>query len=92
MGNSLKNKLFIEAESIQQLEEALANELINEDSVVFIKEDKSIWAKGNLYPCPYTKSEIDDLIKGTSILVDDDTLFIGNTSFNIEGETLKFNI
>lgn len=56
-------KLLVFSPTQQIFETALANEIADQFVVAFIEEPRMIWAQGIYYPCPFTKEEINNIIK-----------------------------
>lgn len=56
-------KLLIYAPTKAKFEEALANNIADQNSIAFIESPKEIWARGLYYPCPYSKDELDTIFE-----------------------------
>lgn len=50
-------------------ETQLENNNILDTSICFIQDTKQIWTHGQYYSCPYSQEEIDQLFKGSNILL-----------------------
>ena len=64
---------------------------ITDQCIVFIEETKQIWTHGQFYSCPYTKEEIDNLIKssGSNITKSDiEKVLIGNITSHTHNQYL----
>lgn len=55
--------IFIQAPTREAFEAALTDGRVSQHQVAFIEDTHEIWARGKYYPCPYTKAEIDQMIK-----------------------------
>lgn len=55
--------IFIQAPTREVFEAALTDGRVSQHQVAFIEDTHEIWARGKYYPCPYTKAEIDQMIK-----------------------------
>lgn len=62
------NAYFLKANTRAGFEKALAQGRISEEQIAFIIDTQEIWTQNKFFPCPYTKEEIDSLIRtGVSI-------------------------
>jgi hypothetical protein len=64
---------------------------ITDQCIAFIEETKQIWTHGQFYSCPYTKEEIDNLIKssGSNITKSDiEKVLIGNITSHTHNQYL----
>lgn len=57
------DKKLIHFKTRSAFDTALANNQLNSWSIVFIKDTKEIWTHDQIYSCPYTKTEIDQLLE-----------------------------
>lgn len=55
--------IFIQAPTREAFETALTDGRVSQHQIAFIEDTHEIWARGKYYPCPYTKAEIDQMIK-----------------------------
>lgn len=55
--------IFISADTRAKFEQALEDDRVSQYQIAFIEDTHEIWARGKYYPCPYTKTEIDKIIK-----------------------------
>ena len=60
----LFNKFF-NCETLDAFSLNLESGKITDQCIAFIEETKQIWTHGQFYSCPYTKEEIDNLIKSS---------------------------
>lgn len=55
--------IFISVDTRAKFEQALEDGRVSQYQIAFIEDTHEIWARGKYYPCPYTKTEIDKIIK-----------------------------
>lgn len=67
----MRKRLFVKVSTLEKFNNALQNGTIDLNSVTFIVEPKMIWAQGEFYHCPYTKTQIDTFL--TEIVQDTNT-------------------
>lgn len=86
----LFNKFF-NCETLDAFNLSLESGDITDQCIVFIEETKQIWTHGQFYSCPYTKEEIDNLIKssGSNITKSDiEKVLIGNITSHTHNQYL----
>ena len=56
------NEQFIQVKTKANFESRLSAGEIKDTSIAFIEDTNEIWAKGHYYPCPYSATEITNLL------------------------------
>ena len=82
---------FINCSTLSIFNTSLESGYITNSDLVFIEETKQIWTHGQFYSCPYTKEEIDNLIKssGSNITKSDiEKVLIGNITSHTHNQYL----
>lgn len=57
---------FVQASTRETFEAKVASGAVSLYQIAFIEDTKEIWTRGVYYPCPYSKDELDALIKELS--------------------------
>lgn len=56
------NEQFIQVKTKANFESRLSAGDVKDTSIAFIEDTNEIWAKGHYYPCPYSATEITNLL------------------------------
>ena len=78
------NEQFIQVKTKANFESRLSAGDVKDTSIAFIEDTNEIWARGKYYPCPYTKSEIDQkLTDMTPSIGENGNWFVGGVDSGV---------